>query len=101
MIDARKQQHIYRTQGLEWENGFDQPGTVYERHAHEETRLYTVAGSLTITLFGNDGVQRHELSPGTEFVVPDGQEHEAIVGDAGWKYVAAWDPSEAAKYKVE
>ena len=101
MIDARRQQHIYRTQGLDWEVGFDAPGTEYPRHAHEETRLYTVAGSLSIKLFAVDGAEEnHELLPGTEFVVAGGQEHEAVAGESGWKYVAAWDPAEAAIYET-
>lgn len=99
MIDARRQAHIYRTAGLAWEQGFDDPNTKYPPHEHEATRLYTVAGSLLLTVWDDAGEREVTLTPGTEFVVASGQRHKATVGDSGWKYIAAWDPTEAALYE--
>ncbi len=96
MIDARERIHFYRGQGLEYEQGFDKPGTAYPRHKHERTTLYTVAGSLTVE---RPELETITLVPGSEFVIETGQEHSAVVGETGWKYVAAWDPAEAQQFE--
>lgn len=88
----------YRRHRLECAQGKDAPGTVYERHAHERTILYTISGKLILTLFDCEPPRVVELVPGSEFVISGGVEHSAVVGNEGWKWLAAWDPEEAKQY---
>jgi len=96
MINARERIHFYRSQGLEVEQGFDKPGKVYDWEAHEQTYLYTVAGSLLLQRKDKDTIT---LTPGSEIVVESGEPHYAEVGKKGWKYIAAWSAEEAAQFE--
>ena len=95
---ARLAVEAYRSRGLIAERGSDKPGTVYEPHSHEQTHLYTIAGSLDIKAGDRpkQTVKAHQ-----EFVVGGEELHEAVVGPDGWEYVAAWDEDEAKKYEHE
>jgi quercetin dioxygenase-like cupin family protein len=73
----------------------DKAGTVYKPHRHEKTYLYTLGGSLKIRVENNDWI---ELKPHQEFIIDDGELHEAIVGENGWEYVAAWDKEMTTEY---
>lgn len=86
----------YKLKGLNVEYGKDEPSTKYEPHRHEQTFLYTLSGSLKIKIEDNKWV---ELKPHQEFIVGDGKLHEALVGENGWEYVAAWSEEEAKKYE--
>ena len=86
----------YKSKGHEVEYGKDDPGTKYEPHRHEQTFLHTLSGSLKIKLEDSDWI---ELKPSQEFIVGAGELHEAIVGENGWEYVAAWNEEEAKKYE--
>src|SRR5581483_5152828 len=88
-------EEAYRQRGLEVESGFDKPGTIYEPHKHEKTYLYTVSGSISIKL---DGGEAQDVQPHQEFIVGGNQLHEAVVGEQGWRYVAAYSADEAAQY---
>lgn len=93
---ARMVGNAYRQRGLVTEAGRDKPGTVYEPHRHEQTRLYTVAGSLDIRV---EAGEKQHIVPHQEFIVGGNQLHEAVVGADGWEYVAAWDEAEAEQYE--
>jgi mannose-6-phosphate isomerase-like protein (cupin superfamily) len=85
----------YRRKGLVTEHGADEAGKRYELHQHERTHLYTLAGSIVITL----GEQSPKtVEPHQEVVVGNNQLHEATVGSDGWEFVAAWDEEEAKQY---
>lgn len=99
MLNPRERKDAYRVKGLEYTEGFDKPGTVYERHAHEMVILYTVSGSLALTLYDVEPPRTVALNPGDEFTVPSGVEHTLVTGESGWKYIAAWDPAEAARFE--
>lgn len=101
MINPRERIHHYHSIGLEVERGFDQADKHYERHSHERTILYTRSGNLVLTLFDTVPPRVVDLVPGDEFVIESGVEHEAVVGENGWGYVAAWDPAEANQFSVE
>lgn len=94
---ARLVKEAYQRQGLETEHVTDKPGTVYDPHSHEQTRLYTLAGTLDI-IVGNDQ-SAQTLKPFQEFVVGADEQHEGRVGADGWEYVAAWDSEEAKRYE--
>ena len=98
MINARLAEEEFRRQGLAVEKGRDEPDTHYPPHAHEQTRLYTVAGSLALTVEDEEPVT---LEPGSTYTIPTGVNHEAVVGPNGWKYVAAWNAAEAAAWAAE
>jgi quercetin dioxygenase-like cupin family protein len=87
----------YKSKGLDVEYGKDDPGTKYKPHRHEQTFLYTLSGSLKIKLEDDNWV---EVRPYQEFIVDAGKLHEAVVGENGWEYVAAWNEEEAKKYEV-
>jgi len=96
VINARERLHNYHfIQHLETEQGFDESGKIYPPHQHEKTILYTIAGSLTLLL---DGQDEKTLLPGSEEIIESGQIHSAQVGESGWKYIAAWDPKEAEQF---
>jgi uncharacterized protein YaiE (UPF0345 family) len=80
----------FQAMGLAAEVGYDEPGTRYELESHKRNILYTVGGSISIRFDDRD--QWVETIPGTELVVGENQQHEAIVGEQGWSYVAAWNP---------
>jgi quercetin dioxygenase-like cupin family protein len=86
----------YQQRGLATEHGTDEAGKRYEPHRHEETHLYTVSGSIDVTL---DTQPPITVKPHEELVVGGNQLHEATVGSEGWEYVAAWDEEEARKYE--
>lgn len=85
----------YKSMGLDTEYGQDKPGTVYKPHKHEQTYLYTLSGSLKIRTDSGDW---RTISTGQEFIIESGQLHEAIVGEDGWEYVAAWDEEESKTF---
>lgn len=95
-MDKDNVERAYKTKGLEVEHGQGEPNTIYEPHRHEKTYLYTLAGSIKIRLDEGEWIT---ALPGQEFVIEDGQLHEAIVGSEGWGYVAAWDEEQAQKYE--
>lgn len=94
-MNRKEAEKKYKSKGLEVEYGKDSPGTKYEPHRHEQTYLYTLSGSLKIKVEDN----WLEIEPHQEFIVGDGKLHEAIVGENGWEYVAAWNEEEAKKYE--
>lgn len=94
-MNAAEIEAKYRQKGLIVEHVSDAPGKIYEPHAHEQTLLFTIRGSVDIKL--EEG-EWQTLFPGREFVVGSGQLHEARVGEQGWEYVAAWDAEDAKKY---
>jgi len=99
MVNPSERMDYFRNQGLEVERGFDEPGTVYDRHYHERTVLYTVSGDLVLTLCNTEPPTVVDLKPGVEFVIDSKVEHSAVVDNDGWGYVAAWDPEEAKVYE--
>lgn len=66
---------------FEWK---DEPGAVYEPHAHEgKVSMYILEGGLTMW-FGEKEVI---LETGDRFDVPIGGEHTAKVGESGCHYL--------------
>ena len=61
----------------------DDPGKVYEKHAHKgAVSFYIMKGSVTFT----SGINK-EVGAGERFDVPIGVEHSAIVGHEGCDWV--------------
>jgi len=81
----------YQAMGLATRYIIDDPGTVYEPHAHEGVYLFTLKGSAQVRL-GDSGWQTVE--PGDETHIKDNQRHEAVAGEKGWEYIFAATPQE-------
>jgi quercetin dioxygenase-like cupin family protein len=62
----------------------DEPGTVYEEHAHAgPVVLFVTAGMVQLRIHG----KIHELLPGDRFDIPPHTSHSAQVGSEGCQYV--------------
>lgn len=91
-MDKNEIERCYKEAGLTTEYVIDDPGKVYKPHRHEKTYLSTIGGSVTIKTERIDSWEI--IRPGEDFIIGTNEYHEAVVGDNGWEYVAAWDPKE-------
>ncbi len=71
-------------EGLHVEIEEDEPGTIYDPHAHDETILAIVEGSMKLLV----GDATFHLRKGDRFTVPANAPHSAIVGSKGCVYAA-------------
>jgi quercetin dioxygenase-like cupin family protein len=81
----------YHRLGLTTRHITDQPGEIYEPHAHEEVYLFTLTGSLKLRL---DNGPWQTVEPGQEVHIKTGQRHEAVAGSNGWEYIFAASAAE-------
>lgn len=67
-----------------------QAGEREEDHMHPfDTAMYILEGELRVTLLREDHIEEFLLRPGQEIEVLRGQQHKAVAGEAGCKYVLA------------
>ena len=77
----------YQSLGLETKYITDQPNTIHKPDKDIRMTFYTLAGSIKVKIEDGDWQEYHS---GDEFVVEDGQLHEAQAGPEGWEYIVAW-----------
>lgn len=94
-LDSAQLESYFEDIGYHVETGFDEPGFQYTPHFHERTVLVTLGGSLKLT---TDSIGAKQLHTGDIVVVKEKENHSAVVGKEGWKWLAAFSKEDSKRY---
>jgi quercetin dioxygenase-like cupin family protein len=97
MINARAQKDEFYKDNYHVREDYSFPGTIFPEAVHEETRLYIIAGSLSLKIEDSEAV---ELKPGDLATINANQPNSVVIGETGCKFLTAWRPEEAAQFEV-
>lgn len=79
-LDVNKIKEELRKEGWEPVLFENEPGFVYERHQHPETKLLVfLKGSMKVSV----GDETFECRVGDKLIIPGNTPHKALVGDEG------------------